>query len=143
MGTIAQLFESGEHSSKKGLFNNLVLLARVDGKVDQSELTLLSRMAKRLALTPEQVREIIENPEEYPLIPAVNLDDRIDRYVLLIEMMIVDGKMDPKEEHLIFNYGIALGFSENEAREYEAKIKEGLSNQVARQEIVKSLMAEH
>lgn len=143
MGTIAQLFESGEHSSKKGLFNNLVLLARVDGKVDQSELTLLSRMAKRLALTPEQVREIIENPEEYPLIPAVNLDDRIDRFVLLMEMMIVDGKMDPKEEHLILNYGIALGFSEHEAREYEAKIKESLSNQVAREEIVKSLMAEH
>ncbi|MFT6983985.1 MAG: hypothetical protein ACJAUD_002765, partial [Crocinitomicaceae bacterium] len=34
MGTIAQQFESGGQSSDKGIFNNLVMLARVDGTVD-------------------------------------------------------------------------------------------------------------
>jgi uncharacterized tellurite resistance protein B-like protein len=143
MGTIAQLFESGEHSSKKGMFNNLVMLARVDGKVDETELNLLTRMAKRLSLTPEQVREIIENPDDYPLVPAVNLNDRIDRFVTLMEMMNIDGSIDPKEEHLIFTYGIALGFTEEEAHYYVSKIKTGFDNNTTREEIVKSLMAEH
>jgi len=44
MGTIAQIFESGKQSANKGLFNNLVMLARVDGKVDEAEAQLLDRI---------------------------------------------------------------------------------------------------
>ena len=43
MGTIAQLFESGKQSSNKGMFKNMVMLARVDGHVDETELRLLTQ----------------------------------------------------------------------------------------------------
>ncbi len=114
MGTIAQIFESGQHSAKKGIFNNLVMLARVDGKVDETELQLLSRTAKRLSLTPEQVREIIEHPEDYPMVPPVTRLDRCERLVQFVQMMNVDGKIDATELRLADKYGIALGFTGEE-----------------------------
>jgi len=142
MGTIAQLFESGEHASKKGMFNNMVMLARVDGKVDEAELQLLTKMAKRLSLTPEQIREIIEHPDDYPMIPPVNVDERADRFVQFVEMISVDGNIDPREEELIQKYGIALGFKQNEIDLIEPHIKQMFDGHISREEILKTILTE-
>lgn len=140
MGTIAQLFESGEQSSKKGLFNNLVMLARVDGKVDDTELQLLSRTAKRLSLTPEQVKEIIEHPDDYPMIPPVSKDDRAERFIQFVEMMNVDGEIDANEEKLVSKYGIALGFTESEVNTIEPLILEHVKSGNNKDEILRSVL---
>lgn len=130
MGTIAQIFESGAQSSDKGLFNNLVMLARVDGKVDDSEKDLLNRIAKRLSLTQEQVNEILSHPGNYPMIPPSTKEDRDERFVQFIEMVCIDGVVDPKEEKLANKYGIALGYSQDQVDALEAdvigKFKEGM-----------------
>ncbi len=122
MGTIAQLFESGEHSSKKGMFNNLVMIARVDGKIDNDEIDLLNRFAERLSLTSEQVKEIIENPNSYPMIPPVNKRERLERFVQFVQMTNVDGVIDPKEEALIGKYGIALGIDSEKLENIEQTV---------------------
>ncbi len=118
MGTIAELFESGQKSTDKGMFNNLVMLARVDGKIDDSEVKLLSRIASRLSLTKEQVSEIINNPNSYPMIPPTSSEDRFDRYIQFTHMMVIDGEVDPSEENLLHKYGITLGFTEEQLSEY-------------------------
>ena len=105
MGTIAQQFESGGQSSDKGIFNNLVMLARVDGTVDDTEQDLLNRISHRLSLTDEQVSEILENPNNYPMIPPSGKEDRIERFVQFIEMICIDGVIDAKEEKLANKYG--------------------------------------
>lgn len=110
MGTIAQLFESGGQSADKGHFNNLVMLARVDGKIDEAEIKLLTRIAQRLSLTSEQVKEIIEHSDQYPMVPPVSREERYERFISFIQMMLVDGEVDPSERRLIDKYGIALGF---------------------------------
>ena len=142
MGTIAQLFESGEHAAKKGMFNNMVMLARVDGKVDEAELQLLTRIAKRLSLTPEQVREIIEHPDNYPMIPPVTIEDRADRFVQFIEMINADGNVDPREEDLIMKYGIALGYTETEVNTIEPHIKELFAGKIGRDAVLQTILAE-
>lgn len=142
MGTIAQLFESGEHAAKKGMFNNMVMLARVDGKVDEAELQLLTRIAKRLSLTPEQIREIIEHPGDYPMIPPVTIEDRADRFVQFIEMINADGVVDPKEEELIMKYGIALGYSEDEVNTIEPHVKELFAGNIGRDAVLQTILEE-
>lgn len=124
MGTIAQLFESGEQTSQKGMFNNLVMLARVDGKVDTHEVELLSRIAKSLSLTPEQVSEIIQHPDQYPMVPPANKEERAERFVQFVQMMYADGVIDPKEVDLGIKYGVALGYDENAVQSIEEKIIE-------------------
>tara|TARA_R110002072_G_scaffold286113_1_gene451088 strand:+ start:6450 stop:6872 length:423 start_codon:yes stop_codon:yes gene_type:complete len=119
MGTIAQLFESGKQSADKGLFNNLVMLARVDGKIDDAEVELLARTAKRLSLTQEQVAEIISNSNSYPMTPPISREERYERFIEFIQMVVVDGFVDPKEQQLVEKYGIALGFSTTQIEECE------------------------
>ena len=136
MGTIAQQFESGEQSSKKGLFNNLVMLARIDGKVEQSELNLLGRIALRLSLTEEQVNEIIEHPDAYPMIPPSTKEDRYERFIQFVEMICIDGVVDPTEEFLANKYGLALGFTSEEITKIEAEIIEHIKAGKERSEIL-------
>lgn len=140
MGTIAQIFESGEHSSKKGLFNNLVMLARVDGKVDENELRLLSRIAKKLSLTPEQITEILENPDDYPMIPPVSRLDRCERFIQFVQMTQIDGNIDPTEEKLIGKYGIALGFKEDEVNLIEPVVIEEVKMNKESEEIIAKIL---
>lgn len=140
MGTIAQIFESGEHSSKKGMFNNLVMLARVDGQVDDSEIELLGRIAKKLSLTSEQVKEIIEHPDEYPMIPPVTREERCERFVQFVKMMNVDGVISPSEESLVGKYGIALGFTEDEVNEIEPAVIEAVIAGSGDEEIINSIL---
>ncbi len=133
MGTIAELFESGQKKSDKGLFNNLVMLARVDGNIDDKEVQLLARMAKRLSLTEEQVAEIIENPNAYPMTPPLGKEERFDRLIIFIQMVVVDGVVDPAEEELITKYALALGFNADQIKVHTPDIlthaKDGLSKE--------------
>lgn len=140
MGTIAQLFESGEQSSDKGYFNNLVMLARVDGKIDTSEVNLLSRIAVRLGLTSEQVKEIIEHSDQYPMVPPVSREDRYERFIQFVKMICVDGTVDATEEKLVSKYGTALGMTEERINEKYPIILERVKAGVSRQDILEEIL---
>lgn len=140
MGTIAQIFESGERSAHKGLFNNLVMLARVDGEVAASEQNLLKRIAKRLALTDEQVAEIMEHPGSYPMVPPVSKEERYDRFIQFVEMICIDGVIDPAEEKLANKYGIALGFESEEIEGIESTVIEHFRAGKSRSEILEAML---
>ncbi len=140
MGTIAQFFESGEQSANKGYFNNLVMLARIDGKVDNDEINLLTRIATRLGLTSEQVKEIIEHPDQYPMVPPVSLEERYERFIQFVKMICVNGHIEPSEERLVSKYGTALGMTEESIEKMYpiilAKVKAGISRDVILEDIL-------
>lgn len=140
MGTIAERFQTGEQSSQKGLFNNLVMLARVDGNVDDSEKALLERIAQNLSLTEEQVKEILDHPENYPMVPPASKEERIERFVQFIEMVCIDGVIAPSEEKLANKYGIALGFNSDDVDSIEAKIIQEIKEGKDSDSIVKDLL---
>ncbi len=140
MGTIARLFDSGEKRADKGYFNNLVMLARVDGKVDAAELNLLTRIATRLGLTSEQVKEIIEHSDHYPMIPPVSREERYERFIQFVKMIYVDGTIDPSEEKLVSKYGTALGFTEDRINEKYPVILEKVKAGISRQDILEQIL---
>ncbi len=127
MGTIAELFESEERKNDKGLFNVLVMLARVDGKIDDNELKLLTKIARRLSLTSEQVEEIISHPDRYPITPPISKEERYERFLSLVEMVVADGAIDDKEMKLIDKYGVSMGLDDEEIK----KLFEKASNMFA------------
>lgn len=140
MGTIAQRFESGEQKANEGHFKNLIMLARVDGKIDIEEKGLLNRIAKRLSLTQEQIQEILDHPENYPMVPPVSLEERFERFIQFVQMILVDGHVEPSEEKLIAKYGIALGFKSDEIQEHEAKIVQLLKDGMNRSEVLEQMI---
>ena len=132
MGTIADAYESGGQKAKEGTFSNLVMLARVDGIVDEAEIALLKRVAQRLSLSPEQAKEIMNHPEGHPMIPPVEKEERFERLIQFIQMAFVDGVVDTKEQSLIIKYGVALGYSDEDAHTFAItilnRIKDGLDS---------------
>lgn len=140
MGTIAEIFQSGAQKANKGYFNNLVMIARIDGKVDDNEVKLLTRMAKRLSLTNEQVKEIIENSERYPMIPPASKEERLERFIQFVHMTIADGKIDSTEEKLAKKYGVALGIDEDEVEEKFKFIADRYKRGKDRFEILEEIM---
>lgn len=140
MGTISQLFETGEQSSLKGHFLNLVMLARIDGKIDAAEKKLLEKIALRLALTSEQVKSICEDEESYPLIPPVNKEERLERLIQLIQMILIDGEISKEEDQLIFKYAVALGFNPEEVEMKNKIIVSQLKDGISREDIIASII---
>lgn len=140
MGTIAQLFETGEHAAQKGHFHNLVMLARVDGKIDTTEKNLLARIAQRLSLTDAEVKSICDDEDSYPIYPPVSKEERLERFIQLIEMIVVDGKVNSDEEHLITKYGVELGIDTHEIDSVYKKVIPKVIEGVDRETIVSSLM---
>ncbi len=141
MGSLAHFYESGEQSRQKGHFRNLVLLARVDGTVSAMEMQLLKRVANRLSLTDEQVTEIIQNPEDFPAIPPTTREERYERFVQLIQLLIVDGQSDKKEEAMVRRLGIELGFTPERIEEKFPIILEHLRNGMTREEVLTKVMS--
>jgi uncharacterized tellurite resistance protein B-like protein len=140
MGSIAQFFESGEQSSQKGHFRNLVMLARVDGAVGEEELALLMRIAKRLSLTEEQVIEIRNDKNNYPMVPPSGKEERYERLINLVKMTFVDGEVITEEEKLVRRYAYALGFDQEQFETIYPKILELVIGGKTRDEILETLM---
>lgn len=140
MSTIAQLFESGEQARQKGHFRNLVMLARVDGTVSAKENQLLHRVAQRLSLTAEQVQEILDHPEDYPAIPPVTREERYERFIQLIQLLIVDGNSDRDEEAMVKKLGIELGFTPERIEEKFPFILEHLHRGMTRESVLEAVL---
>lgn len=140
MNSIAHLFESGEQSRNVGHYRNLVLLARIDGNVSNLEQQLLNRIARRLSLTNEQVAEICNNPDDYPMIPPATREERYERFIQLIQLIIADGVVDKNEIVLVKKLGVALGFTPTKIEEKFPLILEHLRKGMTRDEVFSAIM---
>ena len=140
MGTIAHRFETGEQSSQKGHFRNLIMLARIDGMVAEEEKALLERISRRIGLTDEQVKEVKDDSNSYPMIPPVSREERYERLIQLVQMTCVDGEIDPKEDVLIHRYGIALGFTQERLDEKYPIILDKVKSGMALNDILDSIL---
>lgn len=136
MSSLAQLFESGERSRQMGHFRNLVLLARIDGKISSLEHEMLKKIATRLSLTDEQMEEICANPMDYPSIPPVNREERYERFIQLIQVLGVDGAVDNNEIALVKRLGVELGFTSERIEEKFPIILEHLRKGMNRTEVL-------
>lgn len=140
MGTIAHAYGSGEQAANEGLFSNLVTLARVDGKIDVEEKRLLERVARRLSLTPEQAKDIMNHPEEFPMIPPSEKEERFERLIQFMQMIFIDGHVDDAERRLVGRFGIALGFSDDNVHTYSDAILEMLKAGHSNDEILNKFL---
>lgn len=141
MSSLSNYFESGEQARQKGHFRNLVMLARVDGHVSDLEKQLLQRIARRLSLTDEQVTEILNDPDSYPSIPPATREERYERFIQLIQMLVIDGRSDKAEEAMVRRFGVELGFTPERINEKFPIILEHLRNGMTRDEVLTNVMS--
>ncbi|MDP3313156.1 TerB family tellurite resistance protein [Lutibacter sp.] len=102
---------SGEQKRNLFHFASVVKLALEDNIITIEEEKLLKRLAKRFHISDEKYKQIIENPEEYPIDTPHSYDERIERLYDLIKMVFADGSVSSHELHVLKKISLGLGFS--------------------------------
>ncbi len=118
--SLADLYQTGERKQDMGHFRNLVLLAQVDGIVDDSELLLLNKIGQRIGLTYTQIGNILDNPKGYNVMPPVSKDERYENMIDLIRMVMADSIFDEKEMVLLERFAVQIGYRDLEDIDVES-----------------------
>lgn len=108
--SIADIFQTGERRQDLGHFKNLVLIAQVDGHVDDSELVLLRKIGMHIGLSYAQIGAIIDEPTGFNVMPPASKDERFENIIDLVRMMHVDGIDDEKELKLLERFAVQIGY---------------------------------
>jgi uncharacterized tellurite resistance protein B-like protein len=140
--SILDLFESGEMKEHKGAFRNLVMIARADGVISEQEEAMLKRMAKRLDLRDDQVEDILKNPTAYPMHPPVNIQERRERMVDLVRMVMVDGEIDSREMSTLQRCAIGLGYHESDIPFMVNRIHHYIREGLDRNGVIEAMLSE-
>ncbi len=101
---------SKAHKQKLAHFANIIKLARVDFVINGDEQELLDRLAKQLGIEKQEYKNVLENPDAYPINPPVTYDERIERLYNLTNMIFIDGEIIGDEVDLLQRIAIDLGF---------------------------------
>lgn len=115
--SFTDLFESGLHRKNLAHFAAMVNIAASDSNIEESEMTLLKRMAHKLVISDDEFKQVLKDPSKYPIHPSLSADDRLERMLDLFKIIFADHTIDDEERVLIERYAIGLGYSEEKAQE--------------------------
>ncbi|WP_442264835.1 TerB family tellurite resistance protein [Tenacibaculum sp. ZS6-P6] len=108
--SISDLYASGQHKQEIGHFASIVKIALVDNMITEAEQKLLDKAAKKLNISEEEYKEILKNPDVYPINPPIGYDESIERLYRLTTMIFADGNVDKDEVLLMRKITTALSF---------------------------------
>jgi len=107
----ADLLFGGHHSKAKSHIRNLIRIACADGTVDDKEWKLLIRIARKFELSEEEVKDVMDNIDDFSFAPPANKEDRNLQLYNLGRMVMADGVQDDEEMVKINRFAVGLGYS--------------------------------
>lgn len=107
--TIADVFETSNHRTNIAHFKAIVNLALVNGDIKPEEDLLLERFAKKLDISPEEYKQILQEHEEFPCIAVNSCEERLKHLYNLFRIIYSDHLIEDGEKDLILKYAIGLG----------------------------------
>jgi len=108
--SISDLYSSGKHKQEIGQFASVVKIAMSDDVITEGEQKLLDRTARRLNISETEYKEILANPDAFPINPPVGYDESIERLYALTKMIYADNDVDAQEVALLRKVCTALSF---------------------------------
>lgn len=90
-------FEHQYLSYKKDHIRNLLALARADGSLHPKEEKLLYKIGKRYGLKDRQIKNILENTEDYTVVIPDNHNDKMNLIYDLLLMVHADERIEKNE----------------------------------------------
>ncbi|RDI06763.1 hypothetical protein DEU42_114108 [Flavobacterium sp. AG291] len=109
--SISDLFDSGFKNRNKGHFSAIVRVAMENGHLSTEERHFLDKLAKELEISPEEYKEILDNPLKYPINPPYLHVHRLERLFDLSRMVYADHVLGPKQKEILTRFALALGFT--------------------------------
>jgi Tellurite resistance protein TerB len=106
--TIEKLLDTPQ--KKLAFFQNLILIAAADGRLDAGESDFIVDIGNRLGLTQEEVAPIAANLEVLAfIIPEEGMQKTIELQTLVM-MMVEDGRVHDREYALCLDYAYRIGY---------------------------------
>jgi len=113
--SIADLYQSSEHTGNVAHFAAIVNLALIDGVMNPDEESKLKGVAHKLNISADEYQKITKNPSQYPLINPLNAEKRMERLYDFFKIVYADHVLDEEELHLLQKYAIGLGYNPEKA----------------------------
>lgn len=105
------LFDGDFKSRNRGHFAAIVRAAYSDGKISEQEQQFIDNLAIKLEISDEDYKEILKDPNKYPVNPPYLQDQRIERLYDLSRMVYLHHHLGPEQKQLLRRFIAALGFS--------------------------------
>ena len=93
--------------TNEALLSDLIMLAKADDKVTESEYDLILKLAHSMEISKEEVDLLFKNP--LPSVVQGSELQRITHFYKLMLVMNVDQETHDKEVAMIRNFGIKMG----------------------------------
>lgn len=106
-------FEYQSLQNKKMHLQNLVTLAKADGKLHADEINLLNKIGKHYGLKKNQILEIFKEQKNAELKIPANFDQKINQLFEIVKLMMVDNIVDEKEMEIANEMAENLKFDKN------------------------------
>jgi len=95
------------NKDNQALISDLVLLAKADNRVTESEYDFIQSLAERMEVSPAEVDELFKNP--LPSKTNFTEIERITHFHKLVLLMNVDRETHEKEVALLRAFGLQMG----------------------------------
>lgn len=128
---------------KKEYFIHLVQIARIDGKVAESELALLYKEGIKFGLTDPEIERILSADNTHNYHPPYSLKEKFEDLYNIAEMILADEVVTDSEKRMLNKCAIAAGFSDNTIEKLTELLFEGIKNGTEEEVLLKEFKDKH
>jgi len=111
--SLLHAFDSQEKKQMKSQILDLIRMALADGVIDDDEMNYIIELGREFSITRDEVKAIMNNPEDFHFYPPEDRLEAFERMFNLIGAMMVDGEIHENEMKLCRFYAVSLGFDQN------------------------------
>ncbi len=90
--------------------NMLLQLAHADRHFDDSERDLIRRIAIQKSIPASAIDDMLAHPISVDSLGALSEDQKLDYLMTAVELILVDGRIEPSEVRFAKNLALKLGF---------------------------------
>ena len=94
---------------KTDILKELIAMAYADQHLKKEEIEFIKAIAKRIHVNEEQLREMMEHPDQDAVQPPKEFVKRIIHFHRLMLMMHIDGNVDDSELQLLYEIALRYG----------------------------------
>ncbi|HOT13952.1 MAG TPA: hypothetical protein PK252_04240 [Bacteroidales bacterium] len=105
------IFDSREKKKRLSHMFNLLAVACADGVLEQAEIDLLLQIGKRMGVSYDELKRVIERPGSVKFTAPETNEERIALLYDMVLVMMVNGDIDEGEVLYCKNVAQKLGFS--------------------------------
>ncbi len=129
------LFGSKKVAQNESHLKNLILMARSDNSIDQSEVEVIIKIGKERGFSEVEIKDFLTSSEKNKLIIPEGDQEKFDQLYDLTLVMMADGIIEEDEMDFVTSFANKLGFRKTSSAFIVTKILEGLEQQLNKTDI--------